>query len=133
MKKNSALIITGVVALIIGLSGGYYFRSHQLTKMRGNFVQGDPQRFKGGPQGGDRMFGRPVQGDILSVDEKGITVKLLDGSSKIILFSDSTSINKSTVGAKSDLKVNSKVMVTGNVNSDGSITATSVQLTNDGK
>ena len=139
MKKNLPVIITGIVALVVGLTGGYYFRNYQIAKLRNNFQrfngqngQGNRIMFNGNGNGGS-MMNRPVQGEILSIDEKGITVKLLDGSSKIVLFSDSTTIGKSTVGSKSDLKANSKVMVTGTQNTDGSFTASSVILTNDGK
>lgn len=141
MKKNLPVIITGFVALVVGLAGGYYFRGYQFTKLRGNFQKFNnngmtPLRQARLPDGqgyAGQVGARPVQGEILSVDEKGITVKLMDGSSKIVLFSDSTTIGKSTVGIKSDLKTNSKVMVTGTQNSDGSFTASSVLLTNDGK
>lgn len=51
-----------------------------------------------------------------------------DGSSKIVLFSDFTTYNKTSEGSKSDLKVGEKIAVFGTDNSDGSVTAQSVQL-----
>lgn len=64
----------------------------------------------------------------ISSDDKSITVKLQDGSSKIVLLTDTTSISKSTEGSKSDLKTGEKVAVFGTENSDGSVTAQNVQL-----
>ncbi|MDO8583435.1 MAG: hypothetical protein Q7R51_02800 [bacterium] len=71
---------------------------------------------------------RPVSGQIISVDDKSITVKLRDGSSKIIILSDKTTITKSTNGAKDDLKTDAQVVIFGTTNSDGSITADTVSL-----
>lgn len=62
------------------------------------------------------------------MDDKSITVKLQDGSSKIVLLSNTTAYNKSATGAKSDLKTGEKVAVFGTENSDGSVTARDVQL-----
>lgn len=75
-----------------------------------------------------RGMGRPVSGEIISSDDKSITVKLQDGSSKIVLFSDKTTINKASEGSKDDLKTGEKVVAYGTENSDGSITAANIQL-----
>lgn len=84
--------------------------------------------FRGGAGGGQRSDGGFTVGEIISKDEKSVTVKLQDGGSKIVFFSDSTSISKMTDGAKTDLEVGKQITVNGSVNSDGSITAQSVQL-----
>ncbi len=88
------------------------------------------QRF-GIRQGGGMMrFGanRPVVGQIVSVDPTGITVKMPDGSTKIVVVSSSTTINKAATGTKEDLKTGVNVAVFGTANSDGSETAQSIQL-----
>jgi hypothetical protein len=51
-----------------------------------------------------------------------------DGSSKIVYFSDSTMIGKSTQGAASDLNTGEQVMANGTSNPDGSITAQNIQI-----
>ena len=60
--------------------------------------------------------------------DDSVTVKLMDGTSKIVLFSDKTEINKAQQAQTADLKVGEKVMVMGQENSDGSVTAQNIQL-----
>lgn len=122
-----ALVIVGALAFFGGMkyqeskSTGRQFADGVNSRQGGQIGQG---RFGGGNANGNR----PVTGEILSVDDKSITVKLQDGSSKIVLLSDKTMINKATEASKSDLKVGGRVLATGTSNSDGSITAQNIQL-----
>ncbi len=123
-----SIVVMVVIALIVGAGGFFagmkYQESRRPLGRLGNF-QGarngqSPQQFRQG-------F-RPVNGEILSLDDKSITVKLQDGSSKIVLVSDTTSIYKASEGIKDDLKVGERVAVFGQENSDGSVTAQTIQL-----
>lgn len=122
----ATLIILG---LGVGFDGGYFLRNYQLTKMRGT-----PQRFNGTGRGVGQANGQNgimrggTIGTILSMDDKSITVKMVDGSSKIVLFSDSTIYSNTVKSVRADLKSGAEVSVFGTPNSDRSITATSVQL-----
>jgi hypothetical protein len=69
-----------------------------------------------------------VSGSVIAQDSGSITVKLTDGSTKIVLVSGSTSINVSQTGTATDLAVGKDVTVTGSTNSDGSVTATRIQI-----
>lgn len=83
------------------------------------------------PQGlGERLQGqgRPVSGEIIESDEKSITVKLADGSSRIIFVGDSVQINKIAPGTKEDLTQGTQVLIIGSENPDGSINANSIQI-----
>lgn len=117
----SVLILILVVAASSFFAGIKYQEFKRPQGRFGNF-QGQAGQF------GQRQGIRPVNGEIISVDDKSITVKLADNSSKIVLLTDNTVINKSSPGSKEDLKVGEKVAAFGTENSDGSVTAQSIQL-----
>lgn len=77
---------------------------------------------------GTRGAGGFTTGAILSKDATSATVKLQDGSTKIVLFGTSTQIMKTSAGGLSDVTAGTNVVVTGTSNSDGSITAQSIQI-----
>lgn len=126
--KNNNLIITAVALIIVGalsFFGGMKYQQNQRGIGRGQFGGiGAGQSFQ--RFGGNST--RPISGQIISMDANSITVKLSDGSSKIIILSGSTSIVKTQTASKGDLKTGDTVAVFGTANSDGSFTAQSVQL-----
>lgn len=135
MKNNMIMMIVAVI--VVGACGFFAGMKYQETKSSGsNF----PRQFQGGTgAGGGRQVGqngqgrlagggRPIVGEILSLDDKSITVKLQDGSSKIVLLPDTVTVSKTDQGSKSDLKAGVKVGVFGTDNSDGSVTAQNVQI-----
>lgn len=128
---NKSIVIS--VLLIILAAGGSFFagmKYQESQRMGGTRQFGGQLGLRGGGQANslNRAGFRPVGGEIIASDDKSITVKLMDGSSKIVLLSDKTIINKSDTAVKSDLKTGEKVAVLGQENSDGSVTAQSVQL-----
>ncbi len=121
---NKTYLITIILLIVVGVAGFFAGTKFQQSKSPvGRF--GNVQ---GARNGNQRMGIRPVNGEIISADEKTITVKLQDGSSKIVLLTDTTQINKSTDAAKTDLKTGEKVAVFGTENSDGSVTAQNISL-----
>jgi len=131
--KHKDIIIMVLVALIVG-AGAFYGGMQYQKSQRGNFAFGTAgqggRQFAmqfGSRNGGGPGF-RPVVGEIISSDATSITVKSPDGSSKIVLLSSKTTINKAATGTVSDLKKGEQVAAFGTQNADGSLTAQSVQL-----
>ena len=126
-------IVTVIVAIILmGASfyGGIKY-SQSNTPARGNLA-GFPgsQNVATGTRNG-RGFGAgggAVIGDIISKDSGSITVKLADGSTKIVLVPASASVMKMVIGSDADLSVGKSIVANGTANSDGSITAMTIQL-----
>jgi hypothetical protein len=125
--------ILAAVLLIVGLGAGFFGgMQYQKSQRSSGFIQsGGP----GGQNGAGRRFGGGaggnggrVVGQIISSDSNSITVKLQDGSSKIVVVPASAAINKAAQGSKADLTTGTTVAVFGTSNSDGSVTASNVQI-----
>lgn len=138
MKKFLPVFIA--IVIIVGgatfYGGMKYGESKRSIGVRDGFPDfgkvsfGDRQGFTGetGTLGGKNIGANFVSGEIISKDDKSLTVKLPDGGSKIIFFSDSTKITKTAEGVVEDLKVGETVMANGTANDGGSITAETIQL-----
>ena len=128
------MIMTIIVALVVGgaaFFGGMQYQKTQTSgPMQGQFRGPDGQAPAGGFQGrgGNGQGMQPVSGEIISQDDTSITVKMQDGSSKIVILSDDTNINKSSEAASSDLKTGETVTAFGTTNSDGSVTAHNISI-----
>lgn len=129
MKKNTVLVFLGFI-IISGVSffAGMKYQESKRTSSFRQFSRGQEAGMGFGQSQGNRTGFRPVNGEIMNIDDKSMTVKLQDGSSKIIFFSDKTTINKAANATKNDLKTGEKVAVFGQENSDGSVTAQNIQL-----
>lgn len=138
------LLIVGVGAILIGgagFFGGTLYQKSVTPKavLGGRTGANATGRGFGGANGaggvngvgGQRAGGmgfRPVAGQIISKDDKSITVKMQDGSSRIVLFSATTQISKAQTVDATTLAVGDTVRVIGTVNTDGSVTAQDIQL-----
>lgn len=107
-----------------GFLGGMQYQKTQRTA---TFNRGNAFTTNTRP-GGNRAGMQPVSGDITAVDDKSMTVKTNDGSSKIIILSATTIINKTSTGIISDLKTGEKVMIFGTAGTDGTVTAQSISV-----
>lgn len=134
-KMNQNHIIVVLLLVLVG-AGGFVGGMKYQESNREQFMTGQfgGRRSQGGMMQGRRFGGAGMQGfstvagEILSIDDKSLTVKLPDGSSKIVLFSDTTAIIKPGSGSKDDLTFGTKIGVFGPENADGSMTAQSIQL-----
>jgi len=131
MKKTLLSILA--VAVVVGggaFYGGMKYAENKAVSDRQQRIQqfgGSGTGFRNGGSG-NRTAGGFASGEILSKDDKSITIKMRDGGSKIIFFSDTTEIGKFVNGTSSDLEVGKNVSINGTANSDGSITAQTIQL-----
>ncbi|HBP00332.1 MAG: hypothetical protein UU48_C0006G0146 [Candidatus Uhrbacteria bacterium GW2011_GWF2_41_16] len=133
MKKNVIPIIFGGIAIAgVSFFGGMIFGKRQGLTRKNFASRFDTNMSKGqGEQrigGQGRIGGGGNSGKILSLDEKSITIELPDGGSKIIYFSDTTEVVKSTSGFFNDLIIGDQVTVMGTTNDDGSVSAKVIQV-----
>lgn len=132
-------IIISLTTLIIGFFGGFIYQKSKTPsfarngqfQMAGNSDNRSGNRPSSGNTGnqqGQRLFAKETIGEITSVDDSSITVKTPDGSSKIIMISDSTTVNQATKVDKTNIKVGSQVSISGDQNTDGTVTGKIINL-----
>jgi len=140
--NNKKTIAIGIIILLVGAGAGFYGGTiYQKNKLVQNFsgrgfgdrqgngeMRGLGQGQRAGMMGGQGQVGGFFDGEIISKDDKSITLKTRDGGSKIIYFSAETKIGKTTEGSMADLNVGQQLMVNGKSNSDGSLTANNIQI-----
>ncbi len=102
-------IIGAVVAVVIIAGAAFYggtLYAKSSTPSRGAFAAGAAGQFAGrtGAAGARGAAGGGLTaGEILSNDGTSITIKMADGSTKIVLVSPSTQVMKMAAGSLSDL------------------------------
>jgi hypothetical protein len=128
--KNERIIF---IVLIVLVAAGAFFGGMQYGKAGANnqlnrFNRGTNGRQFGNGNGVSARGQTVVSGDILSSGDNTLTVKLTDGSSKIVILSGNTAISQNATASASDLKNGERVMVIGTQNSDQSVTAQNIQI-----
>lgn len=124
MKKYSVHIIWAVIA-VVALVGGIFYGKGSATS-----TASSARSFASSTRSG---FGRAagggfVSGQIISVDTNSMTVSLANGNSQVVFYSSSTQVMKPTIVPASTLAAGTRVMIGGTANSDGSLTAQSIQV-----
>ena len=128
MKKYLLFFIAFIALILVGAGsfyGGIVYGKGQASLSRQNF-QASLQGFRNRQGGNGANF---ISGTILSKDASSITVQLPNNAgSKIIFYSDTTQVGKFDQGTSNDLTTGQTVSVNGSANSDGSVTAQSIQI-----
>ncbi len=125
---NKFLLIFVIVLLLV--AGGAFYGGTKYQESKAGTRQlsqnGARASFRGVGQNGQNA--QAVRGEVLSLDNNSLTVKLSDGSSKLVVLSDNPSLMEATSASKAALSTGKQVVVFGTTNSDGSVTAQSIQL-----
>jgi len=122
-------IIVGIISVIIIAGVAFYsgiMYQKSTISVRGQFTGNLSDSKNIGIRG--NVGGGFTAGEIISKDATSITIKMQDGSTKIILVTENTQVIKSSSGLLDDLTIGTDITITGATNSDGSITAKSVQI-----
>lgn len=125
MNKN---IIVFVVLMIILATGGFYAgMQYQLQKRTGQFGNSTfGGRFITRSPNGQNS--RSIRGQVINLSSGNLTLKLPDGTTRIVILSSSTTFVQSVKINKNDLKTGDAVSIFGVANSDGSLTAKDVLI-----
>ncbi len=132
MKKHLTHIAWLVVAAV-AFAGGYFLNASAQGGTSGS-GRGNGQFAtrtfggRGGANGGNG--GGFAVGQILSKDAQSITLQLPNNNSEIVFYSSSTQITKPSAVPATDLVAGTDVVIGGTQNSDGSLTARTIQIRN---
>lgn len=147
MKKT--IIIAVVVAVVFGAGGfwgGMSYGKSSIAAVSAGVRQGGFQGVMGagGTGTGGQRAGRGtgvagsgfdrltaggfLAGQVVSKDATSVTVKLRDGGSRVALVSTSTQVLTSRPGTFDDVSVGEQITIQGTANSDGSVSAQSIQV-----
>ena len=131
MQKN--LIIAIIITAVTAGGLGFYFAFKYFSA---TIIDVGPQARFSGRMGGSgaadaRMRfsgGGNVFGEVITKDATSMTLKLRDGGSRIVFYSDTTPLTKTASGTIEELVIGQNVIIGGKSNEDGSISADSIQL-----
>jgi hypothetical protein len=127
-------IIISLVTLIIGFAGGFIYQKSKTPSFARNgqfqMAGGNPSNRSGNGTGmpSQKISSKETIGEITSVDSSSITIKTPDGGSKIVMISDSTTVNQATKVDKTNLKAGSQVSISGDQNTDGTVTGKIINI-----
>ncbi len=141
MKKILPIIIIIIIVGCGAFFGGMKYEQSKspLSGLGGQNLQDlspeQRQQFFQGSMGGNlpERAGRGeassfLNGEVIDKDEQSLTLKMPDGGSRIVFFSDSTEISKTTEGLVDDVEIGKQIMISGEQNSDGSYSAKTIQI-----
>jgi hypothetical protein len=145
MKKIVRLIAAVILAALIaagGFWGGMAYQTSRASQARANFINARggangmqlPDGVQGFPGGAapsglapGAFGGRGTTGQVKAVDGNVITLSTAQDVTTVSL-SDSTQIQKTVAGTAADLQPGLRVMVTGEMDNGGKLTASQVTI-----
>jgi len=139
---NKILMIIGAVVLAVVVAagsfyGGMAYQRNQADQTRANFLRSrglDPNAAQNGSQNGSNsggtrqgFFGGGTTGQVKSIEGNVLTLSTAQNVTTVNL-SNSTVIEKSVQGSTSDLQPGERVLVAGQRDSQGNITAAQITI-----
>jgi Domain of unknown function (DUF5666) len=131
MKKYKTHVIWGIVA-VIALIGGFFWgksmaAASSSSGRSGRFAFGSSTSAFAGRTGASGGF---EAGTVAAIGNESITLQLPNGNSQVVFYSSSTQVVVPQTTSISSIQPGAMVMVGGTQNSDGSMTATTIQVRN---
>jgi Domain of unknown function (DUF5666) len=135
--KKILLIIAGIALLAIAAGAGFEYgktyQGNQASQIRNQFLRSrgiNPSSGSGGAQaaGLGGGFGGGTFGQLKSVNGNTLTVTTQNGDVTVDLTAN-TQIEKTTAGTPADLQAGQQLVIRGQRDSSGTVTAESVQIT----
>ena len=129
MKKHKLTVIWVIVAVVTFVAGWWIGHSTApaAAGRAGAFSSSTRAAFAG--RSGTASGGLAT-GQVLSIDSTSITLQLANGNSENVFYSSSTPVIVPQPASISSIKPGTNVIITGTANSDGSLTAQSIQVRN---
>lgn len=130
MGKYKLHIVWAIVA-VAALVGGIFWGRGMAAGGNRQFTNGG---FSSSTRGGFRAgsSGSIFAGQVSAISGSDITLQLQNGNSEVVLFSSSTPVTEPTNVSISKVTTGSNIVVMGTENSDGSVTASSIEIGNGG-
>lgn len=138
MKKYKVHIIWAIVAVVALIGGVFWGKSMAASSTSGFAGRTGSGRFAfsssttGGfaGRGGAGAAGGFTVGQVTGFGSDSFTLQLANGNSENVFYSSSTQVIVPQAASISSVASGSMVMVIGTQNSDGSMTATTIQVRN---
>lgn len=134
MKKT--LVIVGAIVIAVLLSagsfyGGMAYQRNQANQIRANFLRSrgiDPNGANN--NGGQRQgfFGGGATGQVKSIQGNVVTLTTAQQNTTTVNLTNTTQIEKAAPASATDLQPGERVLVTGQRDSSGNITASQVLI-----
>ena len=134
MKKYKLHIIWGII-VVVALVGGIFWgksmaSASSLARSGGRFTFGSSTA--GGFAGRAGAGGGFTAGQVTAIDSNSLTLQLANGNSENVFYSSSTQVIVPQPASISSIQTGSMIMVGGTQNSDGSVTASTIQVRGSG-
>lgn len=130
-KTASISIVLIIAALGLGFFGGMEYQMHKTRTFSfgsANFTGGGRFRQVFNGSGQDKQNFIPLRGQVVSTDNNTLTLKLTDGSTKLVILSGSTVFQKMSTASAADLKKGTTITVVGKQDTGGTLTAQNVSI-----